>query len=328
MSEPRLFEEHPGKEFITTSDAARLASVSQTHIGRICRGGEIVCIRVGREWFVEKESLSDYLVRLAEKKRELAQKISDQRKKDYQTALSQKPLPLPIVPPTDMPTFESVTAHSNRKFSMPVLAPFAVALFLMVSAFSFASTYVPTAELFSSAQKIFTSETRTATALNATDSLSTSVRNTTTNFSQGIPWYERAWRFITSLFVRDAVVVVTPPVKVQPVVVTPVATTTTVVVREPVRVVQQPAPTTVIENITRSVILSGVSQTELANALTNLENKLRTSFSSTLSGITQVVGNPTPYYPAPSFGGIANTIALLNNIDKLANVEITGGSIT
>ncbi|MBY0539738.1 helix-turn-helix domain-containing protein, partial [Patescibacteria group bacterium] len=307
-----------GSEYLSAREAGELFGYSPDYVSRLCRNGQVRSQRVGKAWFVEHESLKAFSLKseleAEERKAELrAERINEIK--------------------------DSITIHAANSSNVSSLGQYGlqaarVAAFVLgVSAFIFFTATSGAlgrlennfAEIISQAG-VSLSESNLATAITTENSLSSQQKNTTTNFSQGIPWYERAWRFITSLFVRDEIVVVTPPVKVQPVVLTPVATTTTVVVREPVRVVQQPAPapTTVIENITRSVILSGVSQTELASALTNLENKLRT----TLSGITQVVGNPTPYYPAPSFGGIANTIALLNNIDKLANVEITGGSIT
>ncbi|MBX9765028.1 helix-turn-helix domain-containing protein, partial [Patescibacteria group bacterium] len=196
MSDPRLFPEYPGKEFITTSDAARLASVSQTHIGRICRSGDVVCLRVGREWFVEKESLSQYLVELSEKKRELAQKISEQRKKDYQEALAQKTLPLPEVLPTPTPTPTVVSsfqprpaALTSKTFFRPIAVPLFALFLLLVSAFSLVSAYTSVVSLTEPGRVIFTKDTSlVATVLTATDSLSTSVRNTTENFSAGVPW--------------------------------------------------------------------------------------------------------------------------------------------
>jgi hypothetical protein len=308
-----------GSEYLSAREAAALFSYSPDYISRLCRNGQVRSQRVGKSWFVERESLKAFALKSELEAEERKSELRAERINEIKDSI----------------TIQAATSSGSSSLMQYGLQAARVAAFVLgVSAFIF---FTATPGALGRLQNNFAEliavntdlvfESNLAAVGVTENSLSAPQRNTTENFSAGIPWYEKAWRFISSLFAPQEVVVVSAPIKTpQPVVVRPVATTTTVVVREPVRVVQQqaPAPTTVIENITRNVILSGVSQSDLASALSNLESRLRSS----LSTITQVVGSPTPYYPAPSFGGISNTVALMNQIDKLANVAITGGTIT
>src|SRR3989338_4271777 len=49
-----------GKNFVSTSEASRLSEFAPDYIGQLCRAGKLVCRRVGKSWFVEKESLLSY----------------------------------------------------------------------------------------------------------------------------------------------------------------------------------------------------------------------------------------------------------------------------
>ncbi|HYF13073.1 MAG TPA: hypothetical protein VD928_02120, partial [Candidatus Paceibacterota bacterium] len=66
-------------------------------------------------------------------------------------------------------------------------------------------------------------------------------------------------------------------------------------------------------------VVSGVSEEHLTSRLSQLANTLRTEFS--------LYAN-VPTVPFPSLSGVMNAISLSQRIDKLSSVEITGGSIT
>src|SRR3989344_5174159 len=57
MSAPLTFE---GKIFLSSSEAAKSTGYSSDYIGQLCRGGKLVCRRVGKGWFVEEGSLVSY----------------------------------------------------------------------------------------------------------------------------------------------------------------------------------------------------------------------------------------------------------------------------
>jgi hypothetical protein len=94
---------------------------------------------------------------------------------------------------------------------------------------------------------------------------------------------------------------------------------------QPARVVERTVPQTVIENITRTITLSGVSEETLAAALNQLENKLRQD----ITRITGVASGPSTYVISPpASGGTQNQIVLSQKIDQLSGVDISGGTIT
>src|SRR3989344_1594350 len=49
-----------GKKFISSGEASKGANFAPDYIGQLCRGGKLVCRRVGKAWFVEEESLLSY----------------------------------------------------------------------------------------------------------------------------------------------------------------------------------------------------------------------------------------------------------------------------
>ena len=46
-----------GKKFISLKRASHISGYAKDYIGQLCRGGKIKAERVGRDWFVEVDSL-------------------------------------------------------------------------------------------------------------------------------------------------------------------------------------------------------------------------------------------------------------------------------
>ncbi|WP_144029309.1 helix-turn-helix domain-containing protein [Paenibacillus campinasensis] len=45
---------NPLDHIMGTEDAAKLWSLSQDHIKRLCRDGKVKCIRIGKTWILDK----------------------------------------------------------------------------------------------------------------------------------------------------------------------------------------------------------------------------------------------------------------------------------
>ncbi|MBX9765378.1 helix-turn-helix domain-containing protein, partial [Patescibacteria group bacterium] len=328
-----------GSEFLSAREAGQIFSYSPDYISRLCRNGLVKAERVGKSWFVERESLKAFAMKSeleAEKRR---QELREERISEIKDSIT-----LGAVQSAGSAGPLGQYALQSARVAAFVLGV-SVFLFFVSSPNSFGALLDGTKQFVLKVAELdirlgnrivslwedrdliagelafdisdSVSNINLASAVSAVDSLSTSVRNTTENFSAGVPWYERAWRFITSLFETKKETVVHVPVKVSPPVVTRPATTT-VVVREPVRVVERQTPTTVIENITRNVILSGVSQSEL--------NALRAEL---LQRISQIPAPIISFSGPPASTPLSvQSFAPSQRIDNLANVTITNATIT
>ena len=69
--------------YVASREAARLCNYTTDYIGQLCRGGHINATRVGRMWYVDKESLLSY-----------KQKVLLQNKQDFQTSRPSENIPL------------------------------------------------------------------------------------------------------------------------------------------------------------------------------------------------------------------------------------------
>ncbi len=50
-----------GKEYISSRRAAEMGKYNNDYIGQLCRSGKISARMIGRSWFVELNSLTDYI---------------------------------------------------------------------------------------------------------------------------------------------------------------------------------------------------------------------------------------------------------------------------
>lgn len=79
-----------GKKYISANDAARLADVTRDYIGRLCRDGEIIGKRVGKPWFIEEESLQDYIIKSRYEREKRFQKLVEGRVAEYAASRNTK----------------------------------------------------------------------------------------------------------------------------------------------------------------------------------------------------------------------------------------------
>jgi len=71
------------RRFISAGNAAQAAGVTRDYIGRLCREDKVVGRRVGKLWYVEESSLSDFLVNKSYLNEQRRQKLSAQRVEEY-----------------------------------------------------------------------------------------------------------------------------------------------------------------------------------------------------------------------------------------------------
>ena len=54
-------------DWITTTEAARISQYSIVHVRRLAKTGDIVAQKWGRDWMIDRKSLSDYLEKIEAK---------------------------------------------------------------------------------------------------------------------------------------------------------------------------------------------------------------------------------------------------------------------
>ncbi|TSC57281.1 MAG: cell wall surface anchored protein, partial [Parcubacteria group bacterium Greene0416_79] len=68
-----------GKKFISASRAAEISGFVPDYIGQLCRGGKLICNRVGRSWFVSEESVLSYVAQNLNLRPEKASHLSGEQ---------------------------------------------------------------------------------------------------------------------------------------------------------------------------------------------------------------------------------------------------------
>jgi hypothetical protein len=68
---------------ISAKEAAKLFGCSQDYIGQFCRGGHVKCIKEGRTWMVDKNSLLEYKEKKEAEKIQAAEELSKKRHEEY-----------------------------------------------------------------------------------------------------------------------------------------------------------------------------------------------------------------------------------------------------
>lgn len=89
MSTVLLFD---NKEYIASRDAAHDSGYSIDYISKLCRSKKLNAKLIGKNWFVEKESLDFFLAHLEPSKQENQERLSKERKADYQSAVVSRKL--------------------------------------------------------------------------------------------------------------------------------------------------------------------------------------------------------------------------------------------
>src|SRR4051812_29559995 len=72
-----------GVRYVAAAEAGAQVNLSRDYIAKLCREGKVRGRRIGKNWFVEIDSLSNFLGQNAEEKNSRNEKLSEQRKKEY-----------------------------------------------------------------------------------------------------------------------------------------------------------------------------------------------------------------------------------------------------
>lgn len=112
------------QKYISTKEASQLTGYHSDYLARLCRTGEVKSTRIGRNWFVHKDALKNFVKTQEQEKKQQAQELAETRQREYQLAQKAKVQPAPVVPPPVRKKLESVR---SPYFSF---APQAVAVFV------------------------------------------------------------------------------------------------------------------------------------------------------------------------------------------------------
>lgn len=74
----------PKEVYLPSAEAGKELGYTPDHVARLCRLGELSCVRVGNRWQVEARSLHTYLARSREQAEELQKKLSVARRAEYE----------------------------------------------------------------------------------------------------------------------------------------------------------------------------------------------------------------------------------------------------
>ena len=72
------------EKFISSTEASRLSSYTNDYISRLCRLDRINCKRVGKTWYIEEKTFSDFLDANQKTKQRRKEILADARKQEYQ----------------------------------------------------------------------------------------------------------------------------------------------------------------------------------------------------------------------------------------------------
>ncbi|MBP6868953.1 MAG: helix-turn-helix domain-containing protein, partial [Candidatus Pacebacteria bacterium] len=105
-------------KLISTKEASELSGYHPDYLARLCRTGKIGGMQVGRTWLVESDSLSKFVREQAERKKKIAEELSEKLEKEYKTFQT----------PVSTPRTVSTTSYSFANFSVFALSFFIVGL--------------------------------------------------------------------------------------------------------------------------------------------------------------------------------------------------------
>ncbi len=299
---------------VSSSDAAKVLGCTPDHIARLCRKGELRCVRIEKRWKVYRASLDHYSLFAQERAEELQRKLSEERKQEYQQKNGHRKHS--TYRPTS-PSFSSHPYHTNKIYFISLYTVFVF-------------TALPLSLL---AAQIFNYERIKELVQGNPAPLFEEIKTVTHSVQQTIASATRAplgsGQYDSSSYVALALQpqalfsafsdwlwgepqLYTPPALGVPRRQETSNNTTTSIER---------TPTTVIRNVTEQVTVTGVSNDTLITRLQELENKLRSEIL---------------VYSARSDRGSSGNyraISLTNAIHQLTNTTITtptvsGGSFT
>src|SRR3989338_8465355 len=90
------------KESISSAVAGKILGYTPDYIGKLCREGELVCKRVGRDWYVDASSVEAFRRKVEEKKEKRRKQLAQERAKAFQKE-AVPVIPAPEIPPSPPP---------------------------------------------------------------------------------------------------------------------------------------------------------------------------------------------------------------------------------
>src|SRR5438552_2744998 len=72
-----------GMRYIPAGEAAAQVGLTRDYISKLCRDEKVQARRIGKNWFVEPQSLFSFLGTVETSKLERIQKLSEERRKEY-----------------------------------------------------------------------------------------------------------------------------------------------------------------------------------------------------------------------------------------------------
>ncbi|XKT74470.1 MAG: hypothetical protein ACJKTH_00010 [Patescibacteria group bacterium UBA2163] len=297
-----------GDVYVTVSEAQTLTGYSEKYIISLARTGTLLSKKEGKDVQVSRHSLILFFESQQKKNALRREELAEQRRQEYWRA---QPLAKKVQ--------KSIVEHAPKQIGVLSLA---LLLIFGVSTFSYAD-YSPTHvrevvnKGFKQAQKIST------TFLGKAQQLSASVTSVDSLQNQNLAFSFSPQGIISTIGDRLWVDDYTPPALVYPkrgLGSNSDSNESSADTRIVERIIER-TPTTVVNNITREVSYSGVSDNDLTIRLQQLENELR-----------QEITRFTAASDKASAGNF-RAISLTNRIDNLNGVTITnptiiGGSIS
>ena len=86
-----------GNEFLSAREASEIFSYSSDYVAKLCRENLVVSKRIGRSRFVEKSSLENFVLRVAQEERVRLENLRTQRSNKYRSAVEMASLRAPLV---------------------------------------------------------------------------------------------------------------------------------------------------------------------------------------------------------------------------------------
>src|SRR5438067_1973985 len=81
-----------GRRYVTARSAATRCGFSRDHVTRLCRAGKILSRQIDGVWYLDEESLENFLLEQDKRKEETAAQLRELRSREYQQQyVHQKP---------------------------------------------------------------------------------------------------------------------------------------------------------------------------------------------------------------------------------------------
>ncbi len=317
------------KEYLSAREAADLSGYTPDYIARLCHDGEVAARRLGRIWYLERHSLRQFISKAVgqDKKRrtELRLERLEEFRKVSQTIANPVSRPsqlgrtIGVCAAVLMFVIASSLGYSSICSLLGIDQPLitTVTTFERQSPIPLGVALIGAHERFSQlVASAFTTDLGKQFLASAIEGLPQEAASLMNTIGVSIG------KWLVSIFGgTDETPLVSAPAPLAPLTTTQPSEQTTLPAPQVIEHVVQ--PTTVVQNITRTVSLSGVSAEDLATKLNQLENKLRAFITDATSG-----AHNAPLPPTYSAGGYTNTIALSQKIDQLVGIAISGGTIS